>query len=128
MNAIDKVIIHCSGSPQGRGDTAATIHKWHLGHQWAGIGYHYVILEGGFVEHGRPEYWMGSHCLGYNANSVGICLIGMGGDMTWEQETALKRLIFDVLERHPGATVHGHREFNPNKTCPGFDVGEWWAN
>jgi len=124
---IEYIIVHCSDSPQGRGDTAATIHRWHLENGWSGIGYHRVILEDGQVENGRPLYWMGSHARGFNAKSIGICLIG-DGIYTFEQYTALRKLIFKLLERSPKAKVIGHCDVDSCKPCPKFDVKAWWAD
>ena len=70
-----KAVIHCSDSPQGRGDNAQTIHRWHKERGFDGIGYHYVILEDGTVENGRPEFWSGAHAKGHN-DAIGICFIG----------------------------------------------------
>ena len=124
---VDYIIVHCSDSPQDRGDTAATIHAWHLQNGWSGIGYHRVILEDGKVENGRPLYWVGSHARGYNAKSIGVCLIG-DGIYTLKQFDSLRKLIFKLLERSPQAKVIGHCDIDSGKTCPKFDVKEWWAS
>ena len=115
-----KAVIHCSDSPQGRGDDAETIHQWHLERGWDGIGYHYVILEDGTVEAGRPKYWKGSHARGWN-NALGICLIGQT-TFTQAQFDALNDLL-DELKIHKSHVV-GHNKVNPQKTCPNFDVQE----
>lgn len=127
---ITHVVVHCSASPQGRGDTAATIHSWHKEKGWDGIGYHHVILEDGTVENGRPHYWQGAHVKGYNHASIGICLIGMGGDATEKQLDSLYRTIRGAIgwgTLNP-TKVLGHCDLDPeNKPdCPGFDVGPWW--
>ena len=125
---IDKLVVHCSASPQGRGDTAATIHKWHRQNDWHGIGYHRVVLEDGTVENGRPDYWQGAHTRGHNENSLGVCLIGEGGDATSAQLAALAGEIIAWLWKYPDATVLGHRDLNDGTECPGFDVTEWWTS
>jgi len=129
MKAVDVeyIVVHCSDSPQGRGDNAETIHRWHLEKGWDGIGYHRVVLENGAVEHGRPLYWVGAHASGINSKSVGICLIGDGA-FTLQQWSALRGLILDLLKKFPRAKVVGHNYFDSNKDCPCFDVGAWWAD
>lgn len=122
---VEYIIIHCSASPQGRGDDAETIHAWHLANGWSGIGYHCVILEDGTIENGRPLYWIGSHARGYNTKSIGVCLIGEGV-YTLQQWHALRTHIFKLLEKFPQAKVVGHNELDDNKDCPMFDVQEWW--
>ena len=116
-----KAIIHCSDSPQGRGDTAETIHQWHLANGWDGIGYHYVILEDGTIQKGRPEYWKGSHARGYN-EAIGICLIG---EDTFQhaQMIALEKMI--KAKRWTGSEVVGHYVVNKNKSCPNFNVEQF---
>jgi N-acetyl-anhydromuramyl-L-alanine amidase AmpD len=121
---INKIIIHCSASPQGRGDNAETIHKWHRDRKFDGIGYHYVILEDGEIEQGRPEYWKGAHCRGHNATSIGVCLIGEY-EFTAQQYASLHYKIMTIQKRHPHATVYCHSELDPMKTCPGPFVMKW---
>jgi N-acetyl-anhydromuramyl-L-alanine amidase AmpD len=115
------IVVHCSDSPQGRGDTAETIHSWHKEKGWDGVGYHYVILEDGTVENGRPEYWPGSHVRGHNSHSLGICLIGRDR-FTTEQMDALRGLLRRLHAKYPEAVIVGHRDLDPSKTCPNFDV------
>ncbi len=123
---ITHIIIHCSDSPQGRGDTAATIHSWHKEKGWDGIGYHHVILEDGTVEDGRPHYWQGAHCKGYNHCSIGICLIGQH-EFSDDQIASLRSLIHRVTNYQSGKfTILGHCDIDPKKTCPNFDVKAWW--
>lgn len=118
---IDKIVIHCSDSPQGRGDTAETIHRWHLDRGWSGVGYHYVILEDGQLEMGRPEYWKGAHVRRFNKGSIGICLIG-DGDYTNEQIRSLVNLKEDLCSRYPEALWYNHYELDSAKTCPNADL------
>ena len=113
-----KCIIHCSDSPHGRGDNAETIHKWHLTNGWDGIGYHYVILEDGTVENGRPEFWKGSHARGFN-DSLGVCLIGTT-EFTHAQFISLEKLLLD--RGFTSDEVVGHYDVSAEKTCPNFNV------
>lgn len=124
MREIKEIIVHCSDSPHGRGDDAATIHRWHLERGFSGVGYHWVILESGEIQAGRPEYWKGAHAKNYNFGSIGICLIGQKY-FTEEQLVSLRCLINLKLKQWPGAKVMGHHDVDPNKTCPNFDVKKW---
>lgn len=127
---INRIVVHTSASPQGRGDDAETIHRWHLENGWSGIGYHYVITEDGEIQKGRPDYWTGAHVYGYNTGSLGICLIGMGGDATDKQLSSLFQLVAGLVHKHEDAEVCGHSDLDPEGKpyCPGFDVKEWWSN
>lgn len=129
MRKINKIIIHCSATPQGRPVTVDEIDRWHRQRGFSGIGYHYVIYLDGSVHKGRPEESIGAHCTGQNANSIGVCYVG-GMDVsnkkpldtrTPAQKAALKSLIKTLVAKYPGVTIHGHNEF-ANKACPSFRV------
>lgn len=126
--AINKIIIHCSATPEGRDVKTETIRAWHLKRGWSDIGYHYVIELDGSICEGRPLERTGAHCKGHNTGSIGICYVG-GVDeemnpkdtRTDEQRSALHSLLFDLTDNFPKATVHGHNEFS-SKACPSFNV------
>lgn len=119
---IDTIVIHCSDSPH-RGDTAEDVHRWHKERGWSGIGYHYVIREDGTVDLGRPHYWTGAHVAGHNTGSLGICLLGTT-EFTEDQFRSLRSLLKFLKADYPEAKILGHRDLNPNKTCPNFNVKE----
>ena len=133
MRAINKIIIHCSATPEGQDFTVQQIRQWHTapkpkGNGWSDIGYHFVIYRDGSVHKGRPLEQIGAHTLGYNANSIGICYIGgCAADgspkdtRTEAQKTALIKLVAELKARFPKAMVHGHNEFAA-KACPSFNV------
>lgn len=131
---INKIILHCSATPEGKDYTVAQIRQWHLARKFFDVGYHYVIYRDGSVHRGRPENQVGAHTTGYNSYSIGICYIGgcaatknANGDYppkdtrTPAQRAALVRLVAEMRKKYPGATVHGHNEF-ANKACPSFNV------
>lgn len=129
MRRITEIIIHCSATPEGKDFTVEDIRRWHLARKFADIGYHYVIYRDGSVHKGRDENIAGAHCLGHNANSIGICYIGgVAKDgktpkdtRTPQQKTALRQLVNQLKFYYPHATVHGHNEFS-SKACPSFNV------
>ena len=129
MRKITEIIIHCSATPEGKDFTVEDIRRWHLARKFADIGYHYVIYRDGSVHKGRSEELTGAHCLGHNANSIGICYIGgVAKDgktpkdtRTPQQKTALRQLVNQLKFYYPHATVHGHNEYS-NKACPSFNV------
>lgn len=128
---IRKIILHCSATPKGKPFTVDDVRRWHkVGNGWSDIGYHYVIHLDGSIHPGRPEDIPGAHCAGHNADSIGICYIGgLSADgkrpedtRTPEQRVAMETLTAELQRRYPGATLHGHNEFNPRKACPSFKV------
>lgn len=148
MAKISNVIIHCSDSEFG---CAAEIRRWHLAQGWSDIGYNFVILNGliipptkhqkdlklpyldGMVEVGRridgDEYLVGAevgaHALGYNAKSLGVCLIG-SKDFTPKQFYSLAVLSLNMQEIWGlGTNVFlGHYDV-AMKTCPNFNVQQF---
>ena len=128
MRKIEKIIIHCSATPEGRDVKTETIRKWHLDRGWSDIGYHYVIELDGSLNIGRPVQRTGAHTKGHNTGSIGVCYIGgVDQDMkpkdtrTEAQIERLHQLLFDLTDQYPGVTIHGHNEFS-SKACPSFDV------
>lgn len=129
MRKITEIILHCSATPAGRDISAADINRWHRERGFRCIGYHYVIRLDGSIEHGRPESEIGAHCIGHNAQSIGICYIGgLSPDgsrpldtRTPQQRISLSHLIRQLKERFPRIKIYGHRDF-ANKNCPCFDI------
>jgi len=127
---IKKIIVHCSATRENENISAATIKRWHTKERgWSDIGYHYVIHLDGTIVKGRKDDVVGAHCLGHNANSLGVCYIG-GLDKkghnpkdtrTLEQKIALQSLLKTLTFTHPGSVIYGHRDFS-NKACPSFDA------
>lgn len=166
---IDLVVIHCSDSPDdrslfepdGRGgqlSPAQVIDRWHAERgfarstYWRGrqeprlsaIGYHYVIARNGALFNGRHLDEVGAHAAGWNASSIGVCLVGRN-TFTPQQYGALEALLKGFYHRFnipfndpilkvdarrkgfvvsPGVIGHGKLPGHA-KTCPNFDVYDW---
>lgn len=166
------LVIHCSASPDER--TLFTGHYWEPGFRtpvmeidawhkargfqrdtyWRGrlnpsleaIGYHYVIARNGALFTGRHEDEPGAHAEGWNAPSLGLCLVGTQR-FAPEQWLQLKATVEGLAKRHdiPLLSPHlvvqgrhrmvvhggicGHRDLpEVVKACPGFDVAAWLAD
>lgn len=136
MKNITHVVLHYSATYDHLNLGVKDIDAMHKKRGWKGCGYHYVIKLDGTVERGRPETEVGAHVGGQNSGKIGICCIGglktasgayKGLDTrTPAQVAAQIALIKDILKRHPGAKVVGHRDLAATQ-CPGFDVRPWWA-
>lgn len=144
--AIDLLAIHCSatqsgkwlgGAPGtvGRKSAAAVIDGWHaqrgfcrvpaarsaFNWQLAAIGYHYVVDLDGTVLTGRSLSEVGAHAAGFNANSVGICMVGgieAQAQYTAPQWAALRDLVQQLSNRFGVPLQRPVR--TPLKTAPGF--------
>ena len=134
MRRIDKIIVHCTATPEGRDVSVNEIDLWHRQRGFKGVGYHYVIGLDGTVDVGRPISEIGAHCSGYNSHSVGVCYVG-GLDKdgrpkdtrTTRQKSALIELLTALREQFPQARIFGYRDFAA-KACPCFDATKEYAN
>ena len=136
MRKINKIIIHCTATPEGREHDVADIRRWHLKRGFNDIGYHYLIHIDGTIEEGRPINKQGAHCSGENKGSIGLCYVGgMSKDMkkakdtrTQAQKDSLIKLMHELIYKYNKyMTIHGHNEY-ANKACPSFNVKEEYAN
>lgn len=142
LSTIDEIILHCADTPNGREHSVEDIDRWHgernfkrdlsidprhkpnLKH----IGYHFVIALDGRWYSGRPLIETGAHCKGHNRKSIGVCLIGKT-KYTQAQWNGLKELLDHIeIELKRSLPIKGHFEYDPNKTCPGFNVHYWITN
>lgn len=129
------IAIHCSATRPSQDIGAADIRKWHKAQGWSDIGYHFVIRRNGKIERGRPIDAVGAHVAGFNAASVGICMVGgvsqkgftkAENNFTKEQFSALQSLMTWICGKYPKAKVRGHRDFpKVSKACPSFDAIAW---
>lgn len=135
MRTIKRVIVHCSDTPPTLDIGAKDIRLWHTapkpkGNGWLDIGYHYVIRRDGIMEPGRPVAHAGAHVAGHNYDTIGVCLVGgkWEADYEPEQYDALAALIRSLFRRYGNLEVLGHRNLDPKKGCPRFDVRAWWES
>jgi N-acetylmuramoyl-L-alanine amidase len=136
---IDKIIVHCSATPEGEGLTVEQIRRDHKAQGWSDIGYHYVIYRDGSIHDGRDVDIQGAHCAegGGNVGSIGVCYVGglekrragvaynqlkPKDTRTLAQKAALIKLLTDLKTIYPNAKIYGHRDFTNKKACPSFDA------
>lgn len=136
---IDKIIVHCSATPEGEGLTVEQIRRDHKKQGWSDIGYHYVIYRDGSIHDGRDVDIQGAHCAegGGNVGSIGVCYVGglekrragvaynqlkPKDTRTLAQKAALIKLLTDLKAIYPNAKIYGHRDFTNKKACPSFDA------
>lgn len=137
MRTISALVIHCAATPPNMDIGAEEIRRWHTdprprGNGWSDIGYHAVIRRDGTLEEGRPDRRKGAHVRPRNADTLGVCLVGGVDDrgraeanFTPEQFARLERYIAHVRDRYGDVDIVGHRDIDPGKACPSFDVEDW---
>lgn len=149
MGRLKYIIVHHSASNWG---CARVIDEWHKERGFDCIGYHFVVLNGytnledyrmkrkwnsldGQIEVGRmldkdndlEKNEIGAHALGFNKESVGICLIHRDDDYQIKQKSSLLKLLREIISifEIDINNVRGHYEINDKKPdCPGFDMDE----
>lgn len=119
------------------------------GRGWLDIGYHEVIRRNGQIEFGRDINVPGAHARGFNAHSIGLCMIGgkakhnpsiasvkarhelipVGAvNFTLIQWATLGERIAHWLQAIPDLQIVGHNQLSNNKTCPNFFVEDIFSN
>jgi len=135
MRKINKIIIHCTATPEGRDVSISDVRRWHVEDRgWRDIGYHFLIQRDGTIDEGRPIEQTGAHTRGHNWDSIGIAYVGgMSKDMTEpkdtrteEQKDALVDLLCQLHDCY-GGKIYGHRDFS-SKACPSFDAKSEYEN
>ena len=130
VRTITLIVIHCSAVRPGQRSSAKKINDWHHDRGFQnGIGYHFVVRRDGSIELGRPLEMIGAHVVGHNRHSIGICYEGglnSAGEpedtRTPEQKVTLRKLLEELHRKFPKALIVGHRDLNPGKKCPCYDV------
>lgn len=145
MAALRYLVIHCTGTPEGREVTSADIRRAHLapksegGRGWKQVWYTDLIHLDGKVERlvannedAEVDPWeITNGAAGYNAVSRHIAYAG-GCDKamkpkdtrTAAQKAALAAYVKDFHRRFPAVKIIGHNEVAV-KACPSFDVQAW---
>ena len=143
MRLIDEIIVHTSATPKGwmLGKPVEAkrdeIRRWHKTRNppFRDIGYHLVIDRSGDVARGRPDKDTGAHVRGHNKTTLGVVLIGGGKrkdqqfseNFTPAQDKRLRHEIAEWRKKYPTIKqVSGHNDYTDLKTCPCFNVSEWY--
>jgi len=128
MNLLfNKIILHHSKTKDSETVSWDAIRDYHIKtNGWKDVGYAFCVEQVGLksqVMIGRPLTEYGSHCLGQNIGSVGICVVG---DYDTEKLPLEKELLLIDLCVFLCVTlginpkeIYGDRDFHPTKTCPG---------
>ena len=134
MREINKVIVHCTATPENRVVTVEEVRQWHKARGWSDIGYHVMIYLDGTVHEGRPIERSGAHCKGQNRNSIGIAYVGGVDKAMNPKDTRTecqKEALYNILEhyktKYPKVEIFGHRDFS-SKACPSFDAAKEYEN
>ena len=135
MRKITTLILHCTATKDDHDVTIEDIRVWHIARGWKREGYHFLVRLDGTIERGRPIDMIGAHAKGHNRHSIGIAYAG-GIDkygnavntMSKDQTDAIFVLIDSLAVVLGQLELIGHNDVTDMKTCPNFDVAEWWQD
>lgn len=127
------IVIHCSDTPASMRVDVKDLDRWHRERGFLKVGYHYIITRDGVLQTGRNLDECGAHVAGHNHHSVGVVLIGgraakgKAPEDNFEpaQWEVMKLILKDLKNFWPDAQIVGHRDLDPAKACPSFDVSAW---
>jgi len=92
------------------------------------IGYQYFITADGKLRQGRADNEPGAHCVGWNNNSVGICLTGnFEIEIPTEAQLETLKSLVDFLRNQwqiDLKNIFGHKE-KRTTLCPGKNLMVW---
>lgn len=120
-----EIFIHCSDSDLPEHDNIETITKWHVeDNGWDYIGYHLVFTQDGEVHPGRSLEIQPAAQYPFNRNTIAVCLTGRHS-FSDAQKKSLRAVCKQINKAYDGAVrFRGHKEVDPDRTCPNFDYKE----
>jgi len=136
-DTINTIVIHQTDGADNGSFTPYDIAQYHTnGNNWAGIGYHYVIIDSGQIYQTQPDNKISYHASGYNTNSIGITITGDHRRNNNEENSTLisnkeyKSLVYLVAklkEKYniPVENIIGHNETGSPKSCPNLDMNQF---
>ena len=146
MAKLQRLVIHCTATPEGREVSQADIRHWHCdpvnkgGRGWKQVGYTDMIHLDGKVERlvdnnedAQVDPWeITNGAKGYNSTSRHVVYVGgceahspkPKDTRTAAQLKAMEAYVKDFHRRFPSVRIVGHNELAA-KACPSFDVQAW---
>lgn len=123
MRPIKRMVVHCTDTPS---DTklSSIMNYWLNERKWNAPGYHFIVDENGNCIQLLDIEDIANGARGFNSGSIHFAYIGRIPNK--KQLETLKEEI-DYWQKRYKVPVMGHRDLpNVNKTCPNFDVHEWY--
>ena len=126
LGEVTDVVFHHSMSAPAT-TKRETIERWHREKGWSRIGYHYVIESDPVViRRCPPVAELGIHVANGNHGRIGVCVVGDNRfpEKRWSptQVHAAVWLLSLLRRVYPGIGFGGHRDYDPDRTCPEIDV------
>ena len=103
-STIDRIVVHqTAGADQGK-FTAYNVANDHVNNNdWAGIGYHYLITDGGNIYQTNEDNIISYHASGWNSRSIGVAITGnhtLGQSIDSKKYNALVYLLAKLCNKY----------------------------
>ena len=129
-STIDRIVVHqTAGEDQGK-FTAYNIANDHVNNNdWAGIGYHYLITDGGNIYQTNEDNIISYHASGWNSRSIGVAITGnhtLGQSIDSKKYNALVYLLAKLCNKYNLSVdqIVGHNETGSPKSCPNLNMDQ----
>jgi len=138
---IKNIMLHCTGTPEGREVTVEEIKSWFRANKWVNDGYHTLTHLDGSVsvlqvfntDNVLERHEMANGAKGYASNTIHLAYVGgtRKGNIRIPKDTRTNAQIDSLLIQlrfllllYPDAKIMGHDQV-ATKDCPSFNVSEW---
>lgn len=135
MRQIKYLAVHCTATSQ-KTSISAIQSYWKNQLGWKMPGYHFIVMPDGEIVSLLPIEQVSNGVAGFNSALINIAYLG-GVDAknfpqdtrTPQQKASLLKLLKELKQKFPTATIQGHRDFpKVKKACPSFDAKNEYKN
>ncbi len=135
MRQIKYLAVHCTATSQ-KTSISAIQSYWKNQLGWKMPGYHFIVMPDGEIVSLLPIEQVSNGVAGFNSVLINIAYLG-GVDAknfpqdtrTPQQKASLLKLLKELKQKFPTATIQGHRDFpKVKKACPSFDAKNEYKN
>jgi len=135
-STIDRIVVHQTDTSDNGKFSAYSVANYHVNtNDWAGIGYHYFIVDDGSIFQTNRDEVISYHASGYNSRSVSVAITGdhVCNDssdnydlLTKEKYNALVYTLAKISNRYnlPSSSIIGHTETGSPKPCPNLNLDQ----
>ncbi|HUW44054.1 MAG TPA: peptidoglycan recognition family protein [Bacillota bacterium] len=102
-NSCEYIVLHSTGKQR-----FADVLGCHLNNGWDGIGYHLFISSKNKVFQGRPFNLEGAHALGFNTNSLSLCIYSNNSLPNKKTIKKGREILKGLQKHHPNSKIIPH--------------------
>lgn len=135
LENVDTIIVHQTDADDKGEFSPYDTARNHVQNGWAGIGYHYYIIDSGKIFQTQPKHNISYHASGYNSNSIGITITGKHRYDSSKNNSEIvgkkkyKSLVFAVAkiqnQLKNDTQIISHGSISNHKTDPNLNMEEF---